>query len=113
MEGYVLIDGLNHSNITDLRFLRRLEVIHGNETWQLFGRQDFALVVQNNPHLLTLNLASLRQIVNGGVRVNDNPGLCLVDTLDVQRLLENSQLYRRGGLGLDCSSESQEHIATS
>lgn len=105
IDGYLRIDGLNHTQITDLRFLRRLEVIHGHQTVQLFGRQDYSLVIQNNPHLLTLNLASLRRIENGGVRVNANPRLCLVDTIAVESYLVNSGLLRVGGLGQDCSGE--------
>lgn len=80
-------------------------MIHGLQTLQLFGVQDYALVVQNNPHLLTLSLASLRRIENGGVRVTANPQLCLVDTISVDDYLVKSGLSRVGGLG-DCSSES-------
>ena len=87
IDGYLSIDGLNHTEISNLRFLRNLEVIHGYQTLQLFGVQEYALVVQNNPHLLTLSLASLRRIENGGVRVTANPQLCLVDTIAVEDTL--------------------------
>lgn len=105
IDGYLRIDGLDHTQITDLRFLRQLEVIRGNQTLQLFGSQDYSLVIQNNPHLLTLNLASLRRIENGGVRVNANPRLCLVDTIAVESYLVNSGLLRVGGLGQDCAGK--------
>lgn len=107
IDGYLVIDGLNHTQITDLRFLRRLEVIRGEQTLQLFGVHEYSLVVQNNPYLVTLNLASLSRVENGGVRVNANPRLCLVDTIAVDSyLVNNGQLLRVGGLGQDCAGES-------
>ena len=67
-------------------------------------------MVQNNHHLRTLNLASLRRIENGGVRINSNPNLCLVDTIAVERYLVNSRLLRVGGLGQDCTGEFHNGI---
>ena len=103
IDGYLLIEWLNHSSITNLRFLRQLEIIRGQETVRLFGVQDYTLLIQNNPHLVTLNLASLRSIENGGLRISDNPQLCLVDSIPIESYLVNSTLSRIGGLGYFCS----------
>ena len=108
--GYLSVDGLSHGhdsnvNITDLRFLRRLQVIRGRQTLYQFNRH-YSLVVQNNPHLLTLNLASLQRIENGWVRVDANPALCLVDTIAFESyLVGTNQAPRIGGLGHDCTGE--------
>ena len=67
-------------------------------------------MIQNNHHLRTLNLASLRRIENGGVRINSNPSLCLVDTIAVERYLVNSRLLRVGGLGQECTGEFHNDI---
>lgn len=73
------------------------------ETIRLFNVQDYTLIIQNNPHLLTLNLASLKSIENGGLRILDNPQLCLVDSISIEDYLVNSTLSRTGGLGYICS----------
>ncbi len=103
IDGYLVIEKLNHSYLTNLRFLRNLERIHGMETIRLFNVQDYTLIIQNNPHLLTLNLASLKSIENGGLRILDNPQLCLVDSISIEDYLVNSTLSRTGGLGYICS----------
>ena len=104
IDGYLLIEGLNHSDITDLRFLRHLEVIHGHSTVEVF-RRDYSLVVQDNPYLQTLSLASLSRIDNGGVRIQGNPQLCLVDTLTIEHYLADSvsQRTRISSNGGDCT----------
>lgn len=63
----------------------------------------YAVVIQNNPHLATLSLASLQTIENGGLHIGGNPQLCLVDTLTqtLDSLLNNSDLLRVGGLGAE------------
>ena len=106
IDGYLLIEGLNHSDITDLRFLRHLEVIHGHSTVEVL-RRDYSLVVQDNPYLQTLSLASLSRIDNGGVRIQGNPELCLVDTLTIEHYLADSvsQRTRIGGYRFDCSGK--------
>ncbi len=106
IDGYLSIQNLNLSEIRDLRFLRHLQVIRGEETVPFFGIQHYSLIIQDNPHLRTLNLASLRRVENGGVRIVSNPALCLVDTISVEDYLVSSGLARVGGLGQDCSGES-------
>ena len=106
IDGYLLLEGLNHSEISDLRFLRRLEVIHGYQTYimpWLSGQRHFSLVVQDNPHLRTLGLASLRRIESGGVRIQNNTELCLVDTIDFNDFLVDSSLDKVGGYSFGCS----------
>ena len=105
IDGYLSIRGMDLAQVRDLRFLHRLEAIRGTETVLLFGVQRYTLIIQDNPHLRTLNLASLRQVANGGVRIVSNPALCLVDTIDVENYLVNSTLARVGGLGQDCSGK--------
>ncbi len=99
IHGYLSITNLDHMGITDLRFLRRLQVIYGYETLEQSRGRHYALVIENNPHLATLSLASLERVVHGGVLVEENPELCLVDTITVENYLVHSQLARIGGLG--------------
>ena len=62
-------------------------------------------MVEDNQYLRTLNLASLRQVVDGGIRIANNPQLCLVDTISFDDYLVNSRLYRVGPASSDCSGE--------
>lgn len=101
--GYLLIDSLDHYNFTNLRFLRRLMVIQGQETLELRPGQHYSLAVINNPHLQTANFGSLISILEGGVRITNNPELCLIDTIRVEQFLVSSSLRRVGGLGQNCN----------
>ena len=85
------------------RFLRNLETINGHETLEVFPNQHYSLVVSANNYLQTLNLASLKKIENGGVRIISNPQLCLVDTISVEDYLVGSMLSRIGDYAQDCS----------
>ena len=105
--GYLAIQNLNSTNITNLRFLHNLEVLGGNETVEFRPGQEYSLMIEDNDYLQTLGLSSLREIRNGGVRVSGNPQLCLVDTLDFEDLLGASTLVRTGGLGTDCAGEKR------
>ena len=67
----------------------------------VYGR-SYAIHIEGNPFLETLNLASLTRISNGGVRINQNPELCLVDmvTTVLWGYLESSEdVLRIAGLG--------------
>ena len=102
IDGYLLLERLNDTTITDLRFLRRLEVIHGRPSFLFFNVLKTTLIIQNNPHLQTLSLASLRRIENGGVRIQGNSDLCLQDTVRFEDYLVNSSMVRRGNNNDNC-----------
>ena len=68
---------------------------------------NYSLIVEDNQYLQTLNLASLQEIVDGGVRISNNPQLCLMDTVTVEDYFVNSDLSRVGGLALDCASRGK------
>ena len=104
IDGYLSIQGLDDTEFTNLRFLRHLEVIRGMETYLFFGRR-YTMIVQNNPHLQTLNLASLHQVANGGIRVAKNEKLCLADTIAFEDYQVNSTQRRILNLGTNCSGE--------
>lgn len=106
IDGYLLIQGLNQETVTDLRFLRNLEHIQGQNTIELRPGRAYSLLIEECPFLRTLGLASLQTIANGGVRITNNPQLCLVDTISFDDFLVNSTLKRTGGLGNDCSGMS-------
>ena len=89
------------------RFLHNLETIHGHETLEIFPAQYYSLVISGNNHLQTLNLASLKRIENGGVRITSNPQLCLVDTVSIEDYLIGSRVSRVGGYAQDCSGIKQ------
>ena len=91
------------------RFLRNLETIYGRETLEVFPNQHYSLVVSGNNYLQTLNLASLKRIENGGVRIISNRQLCLVDTISVEDYLITSSLHRVGDYAQDCSSKQYAH----
>ena len=111
IDGYLRIEQLDNAEITDLRFLRGLEVIRGVES-VLFFIWDFSLIIQDNPHLRTLNLASLRRVENGGLRIVRNTELCLVDTISFRNyVVDSSARATTGGHGQDCSGES--HVTMS
>ena len=104
--GYLVIQNLNSTNFTNLRFLRNLEVLGGDEIVEYRPGQEFSLVIEDNNYLQTLGLSSLREIRNGGVRVSGNPQLCLVDTLNFEDyFVTSTQLVRTGGLGMECTGE--------
>ena len=99
IDGYLQILNVDHQNFTDLRFLHRLHTIHGNQLVQILSRQ-YSLIVEENAHLRTLNLASLHTVARGGVRVSQNPQLCLVGTVmeTLAGYVENGTV-RVAGLG--------------
>ena len=68
----------------------------------VYGRR-YAIHIERNSFLETLNFASLTRISNGGVRINQNPELCLVDTVTavLGGYLESSEdVLRIAGLGV-------------
>ncbi len=103
IDGYLLLWNLNREEFTDLRFLRNLKFVHGLQTYERRQGRYYSLVVEENQYLETLNFASLREVKNGGIRISDNPQLCLVDTISVEDYLFNSSLIRVGGLSMDCT----------
>ena len=105
IRGYLQIHDVGHQDFTDLRFLHNLESIYGQQTLELRPSYNYSLVVEDNQYLRTLNLASLRQVVDGGIRIANNPQLCLVDTISFDDYLVNSRLYRVGPASSDCSGE--------
>ena len=101
IDGYLQIQDIDDEDFANLRFLRNLHTIRGNQTVEVFTR-DYAVHIESNEYLHTLNLASLRLIVNGGVRINQNPRLCLVDTVMSSLgdyLMNENDFLRIGGLG--------------
>lgn len=94
------------------RFLRNLETIHGHETYEVFPNQQYSLVISGNNYLQTLNLASLRRIENGGIRIISNSQLCLVDTISVEDYLITSSLHRVGDYAQDCSGKYKKKLNT-
>ena len=105
IDGYLLIYGLTDENLSNLRFLRNLELITGLETIEWRRNQFYSLIIEGCQFLETLGLASLRMVVDGGIRISNNPKLCLVDTLSIEELLVHSTLKRTGGLGNNCSGK--------
>ncbi len=100
ISGYLHIHDCN--NITNLRFLRNLEVINGAEIIALMTG-EYALIIEDNSYLQTIGLSSLKRIKNGGIRISTNPQLCLVDTLTLGEFIATNSPVRTGGLGIDCS----------
>lgn len=90
--GYVLIA----INAVDTIPLSRLRLIRGRA---LYNR-DFALYVQSNYNrsedrnyssgLRTLRLSNLTEILNGGVKIKENPLLCHVDSIQWWDILDKS-----------------------
>lgn len=73
----------------------------------MFPAQYYSLSISGNHHLQTLNLASLKRIENGGVRITSNPQLCLVDTISIEDYLTASSASRVGDYAQDCSGIAQ------
>ena len=57
--------------------LPKLAVIRGNK---LTG--NYALVIYRMKNMLTISLPSLTSIIRGGVRIEKNPQLCYINTVD-------------------------------
>jgi len=53
---------------------------------------NYALVVFEMPDLEELGLWNLRQIVRGAVRIERNPRLCYIDTIDWSAILSNRKV---------------------
>ena len=111
ISGYLQIQDVGHEDFTNLRFLHNLEAIYGQQTLELRPSYNYSLVVEGNEYLRTLNLASLRQVVDGGIRLANNPQLCLFDTISFDDYLVNSRLNRVGPGSSDCSGELASETA--
>ncbi|GAU88257.1 hypothetical protein RvY_00994-2 [Ramazzottius varieornatus] len=79
--GHIRIDG-SHPDMTDLSFLRNLEVIHGRS---LMNKN--ALMIIKNQYLTSLSLNSLKKIGTGGVQILENSELCYADSVDWKSMM--------------------------
>ncbi|ALC45735.1 CG3837 [Drosophila busckii] len=68
----------------------KLQLIRGQQL--LFNQ--YALVVYENLHLRELGLISLLRVQNGDIRINSNPMLCFVHSIDWMYLLANTTQQR-------------------
>nr|KAI8744868.1 epidermal growth factor receptor-like isoform X1 [Biomphalaria glabrata] len=75
--GYVMIQS-NHSEFTNLSFLSNLKTIYGRQT---SGAHKLALSIILTP-LKSLELNSLKSIINGNVHIFGNRHLCYANTVD-------------------------------
>lgn len=82
--GYIRIDG-SHSGMTNLSFLRNLEVIHGRNLMN-----KYALMIIMNQYLTSLGLNSLKKISNGNVQILENRELCYADSMSWKSLMSSS-----------------------
>ena len=91
--------------VSGLRSLRdifpNLAVIRGE---QLFG--SYALVVYEMPCMEELGLVSLRTIPKGAVRLERNPNLCFVETIDWMKITtgiaEGDNLFKNNKDSTEC-----------
>ncbi|KAL9873445.1 secreted decoy of InR [Glossina fuscipes fuscipes] len=74
---YLLIYRVNGLDTLE-RLLPKLEIIRGADL--LFDR--YALVLYENRELQNIGLISLKQVLDGSVRIAANPNLCFTDTID-------------------------------
>lgn len=61
-----------------------LSVIRGNKLLH-----NYAFVIYEMLHLQEIGLKSLTSIVRGDIRIQKNPNLCFVDTIDWSRIARN------------------------
>lgn len=83
--GYLLLYrafGLNSVG----RIFPNLAVIRGNVLFH-----DYALVIFEMYHLQEIGLYHLTDILKGAVRIEKNPGLCYVDTVDWDRIAKEGK----------------------
>ncbi|KAH9498588.1 hypothetical protein Btru_007466 [Bulinus truncatus] len=81
--GYVMIQS-NHPEFTNLSFLSNLKTIYGRHVSP--GSNKAALSIMLTP-LKSLELNSLKSIVNGNVIIIRNPDLCYVQKIEWSRLI--------------------------
>lgn len=74
---YLLIYRVNGLDTLE-RLLPKLEIIRGADL--LFDR--YALVLYENRDLQNIGLTSLKQVLDGSVRIAANPNLCFTDTIN-------------------------------
>ncbi|XP_062122366.1 LOW QUALITY PROTEIN: insulin-like receptor [Drosophila sulfurigaster albostrigata] len=79
--GYLVFYRMSHLYSLSQLF-PNLSVIRGNVRFE-----SYALVVYSNPDLEDLSLTNLRAITNGGVRIEKNPKLCFVSTVNWDKIL--------------------------
>lgn len=83
---YVLID--NVKNLTSLSNLfPNLTTIEGEVTYR-----GSSLVITANQNLTSVGLKSLTQIRNGNVKIENNPELCFVETVDWAAIIKKNSL---------------------
>jgi hypothetical protein len=76
------------NQIKDLStLLPKLAVIRGNKLIS-----NYAMVIYRNKNMQTVSLPNLTTIIRGGVRIEKNPLLCYVDTIDWQRIVISSNI---------------------
>lgn len=112
VEGHVkivLIDNGTAKDFANLTFPRLREITDYFLLFRIMGLQslkrlfpnlavirgrtlldNYALVVYEMLHLQEIGLTSLTDIVRGDVRIEKNPNLCFVDTVDWSRIARNS-----------------------
>jgi len=80
---YLLLYRANQfENLTSI--LPRLAVIRGHRLVH-----NYALAIYQMKNLRTVGLLNLASIMNGGVRIEKNPSLCNVDTVDWEKIVED------------------------
>jgi len=84
IKGYLLIYRVQNLKSLNQLF-PNLAVIRGNELYK-----DNALIISNNNELENVGLQSLVQISRGAVRIENNPRLCFVDTINWKLLLNRN-----------------------
>lgn len=69
-----------------LHLFPNLRIIRGNDLIN-----DYSLIIYEMMHMQEIGLKSLTQISRGAVRVEKNPLLCFVDTIDWSRIAVNAE----------------------
>ena len=83
---YVVFD--NVSNLVSLeKLFPSLTTILGEKTFR-----GSSLLIFNNPNLLTIGLKSLRQVRDGIIKIENNPSLCFVKTINWNLLTNKSEV---------------------
>lgn len=101
--GYLNVHDVTYPAITNLKFLSNLRVIDGNQTVDAWFKQHFALVVSNVLFLETLNLVSLQEVTQAGIKIVNNKKLCLADTIDFRQFVQETESAKVGGNNINCS----------
>ncbi|XP_071941004.1 epidermal growth factor receptor-like [Antedon mediterranea] len=72
IKGYLKVFGVDQSGVINLKFLRNLKEVHGDE---LEGEES--IIISGSKSLKTLSLSSLKSVKRGDVQITNNVNLCL------------------------------------